>query len=215
MKDIIGNKYNKLKATKHVNTIRKNTYTIHMYEFICDCGNSKIINFNNVKYGYTKSCGCLSKEFNKKLFTKHGFSTTRICRTWHGIIQRCLHKNSISYKHYGGRGISVCKEWKDDFMSFYNWANKNGYKKDLTIDRIDNNGNYTPDNCRWATRKEQNINKRNTRYIIFNGKEMLIQDWAKETGIKRTTIIERLKRGWSIKEALSKPRSISGRKAST
>jgi hypothetical protein len=124
----------------------------------CKCGNLTKVQRGALKNGHTKSCGCLNKELSKKRFTTHKMSLTRPWFCWAHIKQRCLNKNNKSYKNYGGRGIKVCDRWLN-FESF--WEDmKDGYKDNLTIDRIDNDGNYCKENCRWITHKEQQKNKR-------------------------------------------------------
>lgn len=120
---------------------------------------------------------------------KHGMRKSRLYRTWSHIKERCQNKNCKSYKNYGGRGITICDEWKNDFMAFHNWAMANGYKDDLTIDRIDVNGNYEPNNCRWVSMEEQAKNKRNR--ILYNGYK--IEDLQNITGLKYETIYRRIK----------------------
>lgn len=137
--------------------------------------------------------------------TKHGMSRTPLYNTWRNIHQKCMNPNSPLYKYYGGRGICVCDEWKSDFIVFYNWAYSNGYHDGLTIDRIDNNGDYTPDNCRWVTMKEQSINKRNTSMLEYNGVVKPIKEWSDAFGFKREVLKSRLRNGWSIEEALTTP----------
>lgn len=118
---------------------------------------------------------------------------------------RCYNPNSDEYQYYGERGICLCEEWNDDFSIFYNWAINHGYKDNLTIDRINVNGNYEPNNCRWTTMKVQENNKRNNRILAFQGKEQTVTQWSEELGINRETIYYRLKSGWSVEDILLKP----------
>lgn len=165
----------------------------------CSCGNEKVIEASHIKCGHTKSCGCLHKES----VTTHGMGTTRLCRTWHHIKYRCFNKTCPSYDCYGGRGITVCEEWKNDFSAFYNWAIANGYREDLTLDRIDVNGNYEPSNCRWVTWKEQQWNRRNSKFITYKGVTKCVAEWADILGIKLATLHQRLRKGWPVERALS------------
>ena len=126
---------------------------------------------------------------------KHGQRYTRIYRVWHGMKTRCYWKKSINYPDYGGRGITVCEEWKNSFSAFYLWAIANGYNDNLFLDRIDNNGNYCPQNCKWSTRDEQANNKRNNTSVEINGVTMNITQWAKVSGVKQQTISYRYKKG--------------------
>lgn len=133
----------------------------------CDCGLEKEYILRNLTIGTTKSCGCHKKSTIVKLSLKHGFAkrklNSRIYRTWRKMKERCENEKVHNYHRYGGRGITVCDEWKNNFQAFYDWAMANGYQSNLTIDRKDNNGNYEPDNCRWATNVQQARNRANTK----------------------------------------------------
>jgi hypothetical protein len=134
---------------------------------------------------------------------KHGKSHTRVERIRSGMVQRCCNPNNKNFKEYGARGITVCEAWKSNPLTFYIWAEENGYQEDLTIERIDNDGNYEPDNCRWATRKEQSTNKNDNHFLIFNGISKTISQWSEETGIPAYCIRDRLTREWSIEKILT------------
>ena len=165
----------------------------------CECGNIKIINFNNIKRGLVKSCGCITKTVN-------GMSKTRIYQIYRHLINRCYREKDISYKNYGNKGIIVCDEWKNDFMSFYNWSMANGYANDLTIDRIDVNGNYEPSNCRWVNMAVQQNNRSNNRILEYKGQKKTITEWAKYCGLSYRNLYYRLNNGYTIEEAIEKPK---------
>lgn len=143
-----------------LNETKSNKHRMMMGMFLCSCGNKKEIIMSSVKSGKTKSCGCLRARETGERRKKHNLSKTKLYNVWSHMKSRCYNVNNKAYKDYGERGISTCNEWKDDFIVFYNWAIKNGYKESLTIDRENNDGNYEPDNCRWITRAEQNKNRR-------------------------------------------------------
>jgi hypothetical protein len=126
-----------------------------------------------------------------KAFNSHGMSNTRIYRIWHNMKTRCYTPSRECFKNYGGRGITVCDEWLHDFPAFYEWSINNGYSEHLTLDRYDNNGNYTPENCRWATRKEKTENRRNSVIIEIGGEKKTAIDWAKESGVPYRTFMKR------------------------
>lgn len=139
-------------------------------------------------------------------FYKHGLYKSRLYGIWSNMKTRCFTKSYKLYPDYGGRGITVCDEWKNSFMNFYNWAMSNGYSDDLSIDRIDNNKGYYPDNCRWADKSTQSKNRRSTKNITYKGITKCLSEWSKELGIDRRTLNTRIyKYGWSIEKAFNTP----------
>lgn len=134
---------------------------------------------------------------------KHGLAHTRIDHIYKDMIARCEKKKAINYERYGGRGIHVCEEWRRDKTKFFEWAFANGYSAELTLDRIDNNKGYTPDNCKWSTQEEQNNNRRSSRFLEAFGERKTMAQWSREKGIKLATLHARLKSGWSIERALT------------
>ena len=140
---------------------------------------------------------------------KHGGKGTKLYQIWCGIKRRCYKPSCKSYSHYGGRGITMCEDWKDDYSVFKEWALSNGYEDGLSIDRIDNNKGYYPENCRWATIKEQNSNKRTTLRIQYKGETKTLQEWAKILGMKSHTLYHRVCRvGWSVERAFTENVSL-------
>ena len=130
---------------------------------------------------------------------------SRLYSIWRHMKERCHNENHIAFPRYGGRGISVCDQWKNDFFQFKEWSLKNGYREDLTIDRIDNDGNYCPENCRWATRTEQQNNRAVNHFLTFKGETHTIAEWSRIIGMSRITIRSRIREGWTIEEALTRP----------
>lgn len=153
----------------------------------CDCGNTKIINGNSLRSGRSTTCGCSTR--------KHGMRNTRLWNIFDGMLKRCYKPSHQWYKRYGGRGIVICDEWLKDRGSFFSWALANGYRDDLTIDRIDTNGNYCPENCRWVDMKTQINNRSTTPTVEIDGECKTISEWASVTGIAYQTIYRRYKRG--------------------
>lgn len=140
----------------------------------------------------------------KKMSYLHGKTNTRLFRIWAHIKDRCFNINNDAYKNYGARGITMCAEWSSSFISFYNWAKNNGYQENLTIDRIDNNKNYYPENCRWITMKEQHRNTRRNTYLFFNGETRCVSEWCEILGINKNTVLSRIRKKWPIEKILSK-----------
>ena len=172
----------------------------------CDCGNVIITTKNHLVTRVTQSCGCLQKELVAKRCHKHGLSKTKLSHIRSGMVQRCYNPKETGYKNYGGRGITVCDEWRYNPTSFFKWAYTSGYEEDLglSIERINNDGNYCPENCKWATRKEQNNNTRKIRWITFNNETKTMTQWSEKTVINLYTLFNRLVRlNWSIEKALT------------
>lgn len=172
----------------------------------CDCGNEIYVLKQRLINGQTKSCGCFNRECTALRSTTHGMTNSRIYRIWRGMISRCeCPGDGMNYIKYGTRGISVCEEWHK-FELFYEWAKNSGYSNDLSIERIDNNGNYCPENCRWATNKEQANNRRNSLWIEFNGEIKTLAQWAEEYHVPYKTLYYRyIYMKWDIKKALTQP----------
>lgn len=152
----------------------------------CSCGIIKDIDKNGLTYGRVISCGHIRRDNFYKVIRKHGLSKTRIINIYSLMVKRCIDPISKSYSRYGGRGITVCKDWagENGFINFYEWSQHSGYEKNLTLDRIDNNGDYEPLNCRWATMKEQMNNMSKNHHISHNGQTMTISEWADHLGVK-------------------------------
>lgn len=178
------------------------TKTNHKY-FVCkcDCGKEVIVRGSCIVQQKTKSCGCLAREKSKERETKHGMFGTRIYNIWAGLKRRCYDSKVQSYKWYGGKGIKYCKEW-EDFSNFYDWAIKNGYNDGLSIDRIDSNSDYSPENCRWVDNITQGRNKKSNKVIEYNGEKHCLSEWAELYNINYSTFLTRLRRGFSFEEAL-------------
>lgn len=176
-------------------------------EWLCKCSCNKhtiaYVDEQNLKRGLSNSCGCLKSELSSQRLLKHGETDTRLYIIWVSMRERCYNLNSSYYKDYGGRGISIAKEW-DEFLSFKEWALSHGYSDDLTIDRIDVNGNYEPSNCRWATILEQNNNKRNNIRIEYHGVIRTASEWGRELGIKSSEIRRLYHKGYSLEQIIRK-----------
>lgn len=156
-RDLTGLRFGRLEVLERTWT---NKHREFLWRCRCDCGNETVVPTHNLNSGNTTSCGCFGRERRTAAVTTHGAAGCRLYRIWKAMHTRCYNQNSPAYSYYGGRGIEICDEWKSDFSSFPKWASGNGYSDELTIDRVDNNKGYSPDNCRWATMAQQNENKR-------------------------------------------------------
>lgn len=197
--EYIGKRYNKLVVVEDAG---KDEHNRPMVKCICDCGNETTTLLKYLKNGDTKSCGCLKHHVFDDHNFKHGLTPRdfndyekRIYIIWRNMRRRCNNESDQAYNHYGGRGIVVCEDWNNDYALFREWAVSNGYSPELTIDRIDVNGNYCPENCRWVTMKEQTYNKRNTVYIEYQGERHTFLDWSKITGIRLSILKSRYRQG--------------------
>lgn len=191
----------------------------------CDCGNMKPVNPSLWEQGIVKSCGCKHDELQRESHTKHGLSKTRLYGIWLKMNDRCFNPNSQSYKHYGGRGITVCSQWKGEqgLLNFIDWANNGGYSDDLTIDRIDVNGNYEPDNCRWADwyvqannrrhpKKGNDRKKKTVKLFLIDGDLKPMKEWCAMFGTSEQSVYYRMnKLGMTFEQALKTPKMTDGR----
>lgn len=199
--DLTGKRFGRLTAIERVGT---STNGCVVWRCSCDCGCEVSVMSASLRQGFTKSCGCYNREESSKRSYKHGMIGSRLYRIWSAMIERCSNANNSSYKSHGGRGIQVCEEWRTDFASFMKWALSSGYADNLTIDRIDNDKDYEPSNCRWITHREQQNNKRDNHLLTFNGETHNVTQWSQITGIKRTTLYNRLNvLNWSVERALT------------
>lgn len=197
-KDLTGKKFNKLTVLSFSHMDEKHR---SYYLCLCECGNKKIIKGQSLLQGDIKSCGC--SQYSNKI--KHNLSNTRIYKIWSHMISRCYNPKDSAYKNYGQRGIFVCEEWKNDVSNFYNWSISNGYKDNLTIDRINNDDNYYPLNCRFVDYKTQSNNRRSNHQITINNETHNLMEWSRIYNISHSVIIQRIKRGWSEYDAITKP----------
>lgn len=197
--NLIGKKYSLLTVLEEAYVKNGKKY----WKCICDCGNISYRTTTELVTQEIKSCGCLKK--NKLPIKIKG---TRLYRIWSGMKRRCNNISDREYKYYGGRGIKVCNEWNNSSYVFYNWAMTNGYKDNLTLDRIDVNGNYEPNNCRWVTWKVQENNRRNNDFIEYNGEKHTLKEWSEilSINISQSVLWSRIRKyNWSIEKAFTTP----------
>lgn len=208
--DIIGNKYGKLTVVKYTGI---NSRRQALFECKCDCGNICIVAGCSLRIGHTNSCGCMQKKkaqeqmkyinsngLASKGNLKHGDRYTRLYRIWCSMKKRCYYSKYEHYDRYGRRGIRICDEWKNDFLKFKEWALTHGYSENLEIDRINNDGNYEPNNCRWQNRENQVRNRSNTIYLKHNNEEKTLKQWCEIYNINYKLAHTRYKKGWNFEK---------------
>ena len=201
-----GERYGRLTIIREVEPAGSSHKRVRRFLCRCDCGNEIICRLPNLKSGTTKSCGCYRKFVSSNRRDCHHLQNTRIYRIWCGMKRRCYNKHNEHFDRYGGRGIIVCDEWKTDFMNFYDWAMSNGYDDKLSIDRINNEGNYEPSNCRWANQKQQIVNSTAAIKCSLGGNIVSLSDIADILGVsfKRIRrIVHMLNNGYDMNEILS------------
>ena len=207
--DLTGQRFGRLKVIKREPGLK---FGYALWLCICDCGTEIILPSRSLISGNTKSCGCFKREVSIGKFVEYRKENLhcpeerdrRLENIWSGMRYRCFNPTSKLYPNYGGRGITICQEWSD-FYAFQEWAFSSGYSEDLTIDRIDVNGPYSPENCRWATLRQQARNKRETIYLTLGEDCKPLADWAEELGIPWGTLHTRYLLGWSDERILTTP----------
>lgn len=169
-----------------------------IWRCMCDCGREIFLTTSDISSQHRMACPDCAREANRvrsiKQLTKHGWHDTRLHRIWWAMISRCTYRGDTNFRFYGGRGIKVCREWRDGFEPFRDWALAHGYSDELSIDRIDPDGNYEPSNCRWATKVEQANNKRNSKFVTVNGRTHTVAQWCGILGVRKSAIYEAEKR---------------------
>lgn len=202
-KDLTGRRFGRLLVLSHAVNDKQNKA---QWNCRCDCGNEKVVRASTLKRGHALSCGCFQREMLSKRKWEHGHTangtTSKTYKAWMLMKGRCFDRNNDSFKSYGGRGITVCERW----LTFENFLADMGIKPPgHTLERINNNRNYEPGNCRWATPREQANNRRNTVRLKFQNKTMTVSEWAQEVGLNRDLIALRLYYGWTVSRALTQP----------
>lgn len=203
--DLTGEKYNLLTVIRK--TSKKDPQGRLLWECKCDCGNTTLVNSNNLKTGQVKSCGCLFHKYSdySSILNNHKDDYRRLYGIWKNIKSRCTNTNDKSYNNYGGRGITIDSEWEKSFIKFAEWAYLHGYNNDLTIERINVNGNYSPENCTWTTLKNQARNRRSTLWITYQGETKSLAEWCEIYGTNYKRTHGRMRRGWDFEKAMFTP----------
>lgn len=206
--ELVGKKFGRLTVVEVFDSEIDSKHSSRKCRCICERGNEVVVCSSSLKRENTKSCGCLQLESASRVNVKHGGTNDRLYKIWLSMKSRCYREKQKVYSNYGGRGIQVCEEWLNDYGAFRDWAYDNGYNEsaahgECTIDRINVNGNYCPENCRWVSVKEQNQNKRNNRILTLNGESKTLTEWAGVIGVDSHTVYNRIKKGWPMELVLS------------
>ena len=201
--DLTGQTFNRLTVLKYAGPDAEGRSLWHC---LCECGNKKTTKSSYLKKGRVKSCGCMSIDQKRNAAKSQSHPLSRrnkpvARRCWQNMIARCTDINGKDWPNYGGRGITVCERWLESFANFF--EDMGDPDTGMTLDRIDANGPYSPENCRWATRKEQGNNRRNNRWLTVDGQTMTMAQWAEHAGISWATIQTRLSRGWGVDRAVT------------
>lgn len=201
-KNLIGLRYGKLIVKEKLDT---DHHGEKRWLCVCDCGNEYVTTSNRLTSGQTTCCrDCMVKKIGDANRT-HGRTPKKLFYAYVNMKTRCYNKNYFLYHRYGGRGISVCDEWKNSFENFREWALKNGWNESLSLDRIDNDGNYQPDNCKWSTVVEQSNNRRTNRMITYKGVTDTMANWSRNTGLPYYIIQRRLDLNWDVEKIFTEP----------
>lgn len=203
--DMVGKRFFSLNVILFKETLK----TQRMWLCRCDCGNYITVKTADLNRGHVRSCGCEKIKKLRKLRFKHGLTNTRLFKIWHSMLGRC-NPRGYKFKNYNVKGISVCDEWKNDFKTFHVWSLKNGYRENLTIDRINGDGNYEPSNCRWVSYLEQSRNKKETTMVEYQGKNYLFSELSKIINVNAATLRARYRLGAREDKLLSRTRLHCG-----
>ena len=194
-KDLTDHRFGKLRVISRTDNDKHGNA---MWRCLCECGNEAVVRGANLNSGQVQSCGCFMGKH-----VSHCDSTTRLYKIWYGIIRRTEDSKRKEYKDYGGRGIKMCAEWRESYEVFRDWAQQNGYEDNLSIDRIDNDGGYSPLNCRWTDKYKQANNRANSCVLSFDGVSKTTSEWSHELGVPYSRLKKRVRLGWSAERVLS------------
>jgi hypothetical protein len=201
--DVVGQKFGRYLVIAKSN--KRTKANKQMVFCKCDCGTEREVVVNNLRSGLTTSCGCWKDEKTGARMKKHGFSKNNMYYRYRAMIRRCYDPLHKEFHNYGGRGIKVCDRWLNSVENYMEDMGEAPFYM-ASIDRIDNDGDYFKENCHWATKKEQSINRRTTKMIEFNGESLCLADWARKLGFDKQVVQKRLKRGWTVEEAIKSPK---------